>query len=132
MKRDITPETRIVDMTAGELLEYLQDALLQSASGAAPRWLSTREEMASSLGISLRTFYQLRAAGVFSGAIRQFGRLIHADANALHAAYDRYLVRQTLLELSKNEQTETHQAQPDVYPVPGFRRTRSYQRRPNP
>lgn len=129
MDRIITPETRLVDMTAGELLDYLQGELSLDPPGQK-RWLSTREEMAESLGVSLRVFYKLRAEGVFDKVIRQCGRLIHAESDALHAAYDRYLILQTVQNLSKNELETTAPA--DVHPVSGARRARSYQRRENP
>lgn len=78
---DINPNTRLIDLTVGQLLE-----LIESASGkpkeAAPRRLEYGiAGIARIFNCSISTANRIKASGKIDKAISQRGRLIVIDAD---------------------------------------------------
>lgn len=106
--------TRIIDLTVGELRQVLSELMADRREASLPRrrWINSRPEMASALGLSPRSFDDLKAKGVFDGVVIQGGKKMQAEEQALHEAYEGYLKSKKTKESPYDEKIE------------GIRRTR--------
>lgn len=78
LNTQITTDTRIIDLTVGQLLE-LQSAQTKPSS---PRVILTgMKEFASFLKVSVATAHRIKRSGVIRQAISQFKKTIIIDGN---------------------------------------------------
>lgn len=77
-KTQITSETRLIDLTVGQLME-LQSTQAQPSS---PRIiLSGMKEFASFLKVSIATAHRIKKSGIIRPAVSQFKKTIIIDGN---------------------------------------------------
>lgn len=78
----INPNTRIIDLTVGELMELLQSATQQPAPAPKPekRLVYGIAGIAQLFNCSLTTANRIKASGRINRAITQNGRIIVVDA----------------------------------------------------
>ena len=82
--------TRIIDLTVGELRQVLSELMADRREASLPRrrWINSRTEMASALGLSPRSFDDLKAKGVFDGVVIQGGKKMQAEEQALRRVFE--------------------------------------------
>ena len=79
---DINPNTRLIDLTVGELYDVIAAATARIAPAPAEkRQAYGIAGIASVFGCSKRTADRIKASGVIDGAISQHGRTIVVDVD---------------------------------------------------
>ena len=82
----MTQDTRIIDLTVGQLAEIIDKAVeeslsrRQSSEDNTARYVYGIKGIATLLGVSERQARNIKASGTISKAIRQQGRTIVTDA----------------------------------------------------
>lgn len=86
---DITPNTRVIDLTLGELLDAIEQRIGKQGTAQAEQPAEGRNYVyglrgiANLLGCSKQTAGRLKASGDYDDAITQVGALIVTDADKL-------------------------------------------------
>lgn len=86
---DITPNTRVIDLTLGELLDAIEQRIGKQGTTQAEQPAEGRNYVyglrgiANLLGCSKQTAGRLKASGDYDDAITQVGALIVTDADKL-------------------------------------------------
>ena len=86
----ITERTRLIDVTVGDLMEYLRENLKpekptqETAEQEPERFVYGITGLAELLGCSKATAQRQKSAGKFKGAVMQVGRKITVDVRKVH------------------------------------------------
>lgn len=86
----ITERTRLIDVTVGDLMEYLRENMKPEQPIREPepqepeRFVYGIKGLAELLGCSETTAQRQKSAGKFKGAVMQVGRKITVDVRKVH------------------------------------------------
>ena len=84
----ITERTRLIDVTVGDLMEYLRENLKPEQPRPEPReperFVYGIKGLADLLGCSESAAQRKKSAGMFKGAVMQSGRKITVDVRKVH------------------------------------------------
>ena len=86
----ITERTRLIDVTVGDLMEYLRENLKpekptqETAEQEPERFVYGIKGLAELLGCSKSAAQRKKSAGMFKGAVMQSGRKITVDVRKVH------------------------------------------------
>ena len=86
----ITERTRLIDVTVGDLMEYLRENLKPEQPRTEPeprepeRFVYGIKGLADLLGCSESAAQRKKSAGMFKGAVMQSGRKITVDVRKVH------------------------------------------------
>jgi hypothetical protein len=84
MEAVINPETRIIDLTVGQLMDFLgkeQAVMIDNTPNTEKRLVYGIAGIAQLFNCSMTTANRIKASGKINKAITQFGRMITVDAD---------------------------------------------------
>lgn len=94
--------TKISDMTLGELVEVLGTMLNVALKSPAPDTVSGLAGIAQIFGVSTSTAKRIKASGIIDQAISQRGRTIVTDVKLARELYHRSTHGRSRIGFSKN------------------------------